>query len=77
MSMKVFYAYLFKENAEFGDVDKAREYLDDLREKFIGWVPKDMLRWDWFYKDINDILDVIKTVEKDTKRSRRKSVMHW
>lgn len=68
MSMRVFYAYLFKENAEFGDVDKAIEYLADLREKFIEWVPKDMLRWDSFYKDdVNDMLDVIRAIEKDTK----------
>lgn len=65
--MKVFYAYLFKENAEFGDVDKARAYLADLRQKFIEWVPKDMLRWDWFYKNLNDHLDVIHAIEKDTK----------
>jgi hypothetical protein len=33
--MKVFYAYLFKENAEFSDVDKAREFwsLKEAREK--------------------------------------------
>ena len=67
MSMKVFYAYLFKENAEFGDVDKAREYLADLREKFLKWVPEDMLRWDSFHKDIKDTLDVIKSLEEDTK----------
>lgn len=67
MSTKVFYAYLFKENAEFGDVDKAREYLADLREKFIQWVPKDMIRWDSFYKNMNDQLDVIRALERDTK----------
>jgi hypothetical protein len=67
MSMKVFYAYLFKENAEFGDLDKARAYLADLREKFIEWVPKDMIRWEAFRKDINDTIDVIKAIEKDTK----------
>lgn len=67
MSTKVFYAYLFKENAEFGDVDKAREYLADLREKFIEWVPKDMIRWDSFYKDIGDRFDVMQAIEKDTK----------
>lgn len=67
MSMKVFHAYLFKENAEFGDVDKAREYLADLREKFIEWVPKDMLRWDSFYKDLEGRFDVMKAIENDTK----------
>jgi hypothetical protein len=67
MSTKVFYAYLFKENAEFGDLDKARAYLADLREKFIEWVPKDMIRWDSFYNDIEDRLDVMKALEKDTK----------
>ena len=67
MSTKVFYAFLFKENAEFGDLDKAREYLADLREKFIKWVPKDMLRWEGFHKDVNDLLDVIRAIEEDTK----------
>jgi hypothetical protein len=67
MSTKVFYAYLFKENAEFRDLEKARAYLDDLRDKFIEWVPKDMIRWDSFYKDIEDRFDVMKAIEKDTK----------
>ena len=68
MSTKVFYAYLFKENAEFGDLEKARAYLADLREKFIEWVPKDMIRWEAFHKDdVNDMLDVIRAIEKDTK----------
>jgi hypothetical protein len=67
MSTKVFYAYLFKENAEFGDLEKARAYLADLRDKFIEWVPKDMIRWDSFYKDIEDRFDVMKAIEKDTK----------
>ena len=68
MSRKVFYAYLFKENAEFGDLDKARAYLADLREKFIKWVPKDMMRWAEFHKDdVNCMLDVIRAIEKDTK----------
>lgn len=67
MSMRVFYAYLFKENADFSDVDKAREYLADLREKFIEWVPKDMLRWDSFYRNIKDHIEVIEAIERDTK----------
>lgn len=67
MSMKVFYAYLFKENADFSDVDRARAYLADLREKFIKWVPKDMLRWDCFYRNMKDQFDVIKAIEHDTK----------
>lgn len=67
MSMRVFYAYLFKENADFSDVDKARAYLADLREKFIKWVPKDMLRWDFFYRNMKDQLDVIKALKHDTK----------
>jgi hypothetical protein len=33
MSMRVFYAYLFKENAEFKDLYEARKYLNDLRKK--------------------------------------------
>ena len=68
MSMRVFYAYLFKENAEFGDVDKARAYLTDLREKFIKWVPTDMIRWDSFYKDMRGTFDVIRELEKSTKQ---------
>ena len=28
MSMRVFYAYLFKENATFNDLQKARTYID-------------------------------------------------
>lgn len=77
MSMRVFYAYLFKENAEFGDVDKAREYLADLREKFIEWVPKDMLRWDWFYRNMKDQLDVIEALEKDTKDPYKEGVWDY
>lgn len=68
MSMKVFYAYLFKENAEFADVDRARAYLADLREKFKMWVPTDMLRWDSFYRNMEGEFDVIEALEKDTKQ---------
>ena len=77
MSMKVFYAYLFKENAEFADVDRAREYLADLREKFIEWVPKDMLRWDSFYRDMKTEFDVIEALEKDTKDPRKGGVWDY
>lgn len=66
--MRVFYAYLFKENAEFSDVDKAREYLADLREKFKKWVPKDMLRWDMLVDKMDTQCDVIEQLEKDTKQ---------
>lgn len=69
--MRVFYAYLFKENAEFADVDRAREYLADLREKFIKWVPKDMVRWDSFYRNMKDQFDVIEALEKDTKQPEK------
>ena len=68
MSMRVFYAYLFKENADFSDVDKAREYLADLREKFKKWVPKDMLRWDSFVDKMETQCDVIDQLENDTKQ---------
>lgn len=77
MSMKVFYAYLFKENAEFADVDRAREYLAELREKFIEWVPKDMLRWDCFYRNMKDQFDVIEALEKDTKDPRKGGVWDY
>ena len=77
MSMKVFYAYLFKENAEFTDVDRAREYLADLRKKFIEWVPKDMLRWDSFYRDMKTEFDVIEALEKDTKDPRKGGVWDY
>ncbi len=77
MSMKVFYAYLFKENAEFADVDRAREYLADLREKFIEWVPKDMLRWDCFYRNMEGEFDVIEALEKDTKDPRKGGVWDY
>lgn len=77
MSMKVFYAYLFKENADFSDVDKARAYLADLREKFIKWVPKDMLRWDCFYRNMKDQFDVIKALEQDTKDPRKGGVWDY
>ena len=77
MSMKVFYAYLFKENADFADVDRAREYLAELREKFIEWVPKDMLRWDSFYRDMKTEFDVIEALEKDTKDPRKGGVWDY
>ena len=77
MSMRVFYAYLFKENAEFADVDRAREYLVDLREKFIKWVPKDMLRWDSFYRNMKDQFDVIKALEKDTKQPEKGGIWDY
>ena len=75
--MKVFYAYLFKENADFADVDRAREYLAELREKFIEWVPKDMLRWDSFYRDMKTEFDVIEALEKDTKDPRKGGVWDY
>lgn len=77
MSMKVFYAYLFKENADFSDVDKAREYLADLREKFKMWVPKDMLHWDSFYRDMESEFDVIEALEKDTKQPEKGGVWDY
>jgi hypothetical protein len=77
MSMKVFYAYLFKENAEFADVDRARAYLADLRKKFIEWVPTDMLRWDSFYRDMKTEFDVIEALEKDTKQSYKGGVWDY
>ena len=77
MSMRVFYAYLFKENAEFADVDRAREYLADLRKKFIEWVPTDMIRWDSFYRNIKDHIEVIEAIEHDTKQPEKGGVWDY
>lgn len=75
--MRVLYAYLFKENAEFGDLDKARAYLADLREKFIEWVPKDMIRWEAFHDDVNDMFEVKKAIEQDTKQPEKGGVWDY
>ena len=48
MSMRVFYAYLFKENAEFKDLYEARKYLNELIEEFVKWAPTDMINWTSF-----------------------------
>ena len=77
MSIKVFYAYLFKENADFSDVDKARAYLADLREKFKMWVPKDMIPWDSFYRNMESEFDVIEALEKDTKQPEKGGVWDY
>lgn len=64
MSMKVFHAYLFKENAEFKDLQEARQYINDLREKFIKWVPTDMIKWTTIMKLSR--AEQMEKLEKDT-----------
>lgn len=65
MSMKVFYAYLFKENATFNDLQEARKYINELRNKFIKWVPTDMVKWPKLLE--LDRLERMEQLEKDTK----------
>jgi len=64
MSMRVLYAYLFKENAEFKDIQEARQYINDLREKFIKWVPTDMIKWTTIMKLSR--AEQMEKLEKDT-----------
>ena len=65
MSTKVYYAYLFKENAEFKDVWEAQKWVNQLRKKFIAWAPKELARWDFNLK--YDYFDRIKRLEEETK----------
>lgn len=65
MSMRVFYAYLFKENAEFKDIYEATKYVNELRQKFIKWVPNDMLKWPKLLE--LDHFGRLKQLEDDTK----------
>lgn len=68
MSMRVFYAYLFKENAEFKDIYEARKYLNELKEKFIEWVPHDMVKWSsMLHLDEMNAFAMMRQLEKDTK----------
>ena len=65
MSMRVFYAYLFKENATFNDLQEARTYINELRNKFIKWVPTDMVKLPKLLE--LDRLERMERLEKDTK----------
>lgn len=65
MSMRVFYAYLFKENATFNDLQDARTYINELRNKFIKWVPKDMVKCPKLLE--LDRVERMKRLEEDTK----------
>ena len=69
MSTKVYYAYLFKENAEFKDVWEAQKWVNQLRKKFIEWAPKELARWDYNLK--YDHFDRIKCLEEETKDPRK------
>lgn len=69
MSTKVYYAYLFKDNAEFKDVWEAQKWVNQLRKKFIAWAPKELARWDFNLK--YDHFDRIKHLEEDTKDPRK------
>ena len=69
MSTKVYYAYLFKENAEFKDVWEAHKWVNQLKKKFIEWAPKELARWDYYLK--YDHFDRIKHLEQDTKDPRK------
>ena len=69
MSTKVYYAYLFKENAEFKDVWEAQKWVNQLRKKFIEWAPKELARWDFNLK--YDHFNRIKRLEEETKDPRK------
>lgn len=65
MSMRVFYAYMYKDHADFSDVYGAQRYLSDIREKFIEWAASDMLRWPSLLS--LDHFDRMRRLEADTK----------
>lgn len=68
MSMRVFYAYLFRENATFNDIQEARTYINELRNKFIKWVPSDMVKMPELPKVLEfDHYEQMKQLEDDTK----------
>lgn len=62
--MRVFHAYLFKENAGFNDIQAARQYLSDLTEKYIKWVARDMKKWPSLLK--LDRFEQMKKLQEDT-----------
>ena len=65
MSMRVFHAYLFKEKAKIEDLAEVQAYLNKLKEKFIKWVPEQMIKWS---KPMElDDFDRLKKLEKDTR----------
>lgn len=66
MSMRVFYAYLFKEDARFEDLAEVQTYLNDLKVEFLKWVPEHMLKWPIAEK-VTETYERIKRLEKDTK----------
>lgn len=65
MSMRVFHAYLFKENAEFKDINEARKYIRDLEKDYVKWVAKDMSKWTTILK--LDRFEQMKKLQSDTK----------
>ena len=75
MSTRVFYAYLFKENAEFKDLYEARKYLNELREKFVKWASTDMINWTSFIE--KDFISRIKQLENDTKNPEKGGVLDY
>ena len=67
MSMRVFHAYLFKENAEFKDIAEARKYIRDLQKEYVKWVAKDMSTWTTILK--LDYFEQMKKLQSDTKNT--------
>lgn len=75
MSMRVFYAYLFKENAEFKDLYEARKYLNELREQFVEWAPTEMIKWSWPME--KDFIGRINQLQEDTKNPEKGGVWDY
>lgn len=70
MSMRVFYAYLFRENATFNDIQEASAYINELRTKFIKWVPSDMVKMPKLPEVVEfSHFEQMKMLEDDTKGS--------
>lgn len=75
MSMRVFYAYLFKKNAEFKDLYEAQKYLNELREQFVEWAPTEMIRWSWPME--KDFIGRINQLQEDTKNPEKGGVWDY
>lgn len=75
MSMRVFHAYLFKENAEFNDINEARKYVRNLADEYVKWVAKDMVKWETLLK--LDRFEQMKKLESDTKDPEKGGVWDY
>lgn len=75
MSMRVFYAYLFKGDAEFRDLYEARKYLNELRKKFVKWVPTEMIMWSKPME--KDFIGRINQLQEDTQNPEKGGVWDY